>query len=144
MADLTHLGSRVAGAGEQDGARFDGWGGAAVPAHVRAMHQHWAGEYARLLAEGDTGGAFSLLHRLRHSEPAADPWRLLELVARRAMAVSAPDAGNGVNVSLQPGEGTAAAGSEGGERASCPPFPRVDPPAPDPAPGADPSEGSNP
>lgn len=50
MTDLTHLSNAVAGTGEQDGARFDNWGGAAVPAHVRAWHQHWAGEYVRLLA----------------------------------------------------------------------------------------------
>lgn len=85
-----HLQSRLAVAtgATDDGARFDNWGGAAVPQIARTMHRVWAGEYVRLLSEGDTGAAFSHLHHLRYEEPDADPWRLLELVAKRALAAA--------------------------------------------------------
>jgi hypothetical protein len=69
-----------------DGARFDNWGGDRVPAVTRIMHGVWAGEYVRLLSEGDTGAAFSHLHHLRHHEPDVDPWRLLEHAVTRALA----------------------------------------------------------
>src|SRR6266446_5016362 len=118
MTDLSHLGGAVAVSGEQDGAQHDAWGGPRVPAHTRLLHRVWATDYVRLLADGDTGAAFNHLHRLRRQEPDADPWRLLELVAARALALagdpSAP--GAGVNVSAQLLAGGGAAGSEGGEQ----------------------------
>lgn len=84
-----HLEQRLAVAtgNTDDGARFDNWGGATVPAATRTMHRVWAGEYVRLLAEGDTGAAFSHLHHLRYEEPDADPWRLLEHAVKRALAL---------------------------------------------------------
>lgn len=87
-----HLEQRLAVAtgDTDDGARFDNWGGDRVPAVARTMHQVWAGEYVRLLAEGDTGAAFNHLHHLRYEEPEADPWRLLELVAKRALTAPPP------------------------------------------------------
>ena len=143
MTDLSHLGGAVAAGVTEDGARSDNWGGPPVPARIGLFHRLWADQYVRLLADGDTGAAFRHLHRLRHEEPDADPWRLLEQVAKRALALSTPDAGNGVNVSPQSGDGTAAAGSEGGEQ-GLPPSPAQTRPAPDPAPGSDPSEGTAP
>lgn len=75
---------------QASGAQHDGWGGAAVPAFVRTMHRIWADEYVRLEAEGGAGAGFGLLHRLRYQEPDADPWRLLEQVATRALALGTP------------------------------------------------------
>lgn len=82
-----HLKQRLAVGDTDDGAQFNAWGGARVPAHVRVMHGVWAAQYADAIAEGDPGAAFSLLHRLRHQEPGVDPWWLLELAVKRVVAL---------------------------------------------------------
>ena len=140
-----HLQPRLAVAvgGTDDGARFDGWGGPPVPQHIRTWHQMHADEYVRRLAEGGTGGeAFGYLHSLRYGPASAyvDPWRLVGMIAGQVLALSAPDAGSGVHVSPLQRDGIAVAGSEGGER-EFPPSPASTRPAPDPAPGADITEG---
>jgi hypothetical protein len=107
MPDLTHLQGRVVTAGgDVDGGEHDGWGGPPIPAHVRTWHRLWAAEYLRRVESGDAGAAFNYLHDLRYGTPAAyvDPWRLVHLVAARAIEARS---GGG-----DPGPGAGAAGVE--------------------------------
>lgn len=79
MADLTHLGGRIA-----------------VPADApetqeaitsRRLHEHYAAEYVRRLGGSEGPGAgIAYLGQLRHHTENIDPWRLLELVAAKAVA----------------------------------------------------------
>jgi hypothetical protein len=97
------------------------------------------------IRDGDLGAARKFLHEAEYQLGVwrPDPWALLEHLAELAVtrlaggASGAPGADDGVNVSPQPGEGIAVAGSEGGGRDWSPPAP--DRPAPDPAPGAEPA-----
>ncbi|MGO8891965.1 MAG: hypothetical protein ACLP8X_44535 [Streptosporangiaceae bacterium] len=135
-SNAPHLRQRLAvpaAAVAEDGAQFDNWGGRPVPAHVRTMHQHWAGEYVRLFAEGDTGGTSpSCTACATRSTPARGGWSSRSLSGRWRSVPRVP--GNGVNVSAQLLAGDGAAGSEGGEQ-GLPPSPAATRPAPDPAPG---------
>jgi hypothetical protein len=89
MADVTHLAGRLVVA-EGD----PGFGSRAVPVHVETWHRAWAGEYLRIVGEGEPGPAIAYLHDLRYGTPAAyvDPWRLAAEIA--AQAVAAHDAGD--------------------------------------------------
>lgn len=79
MADLTHLCGRIA-----------------VPADApetqeaitsRRLHEHYAAEYIRRLGGREGPGAgVAYLGELRHRTEGVDPWRLLELVAAKALA----------------------------------------------------------
>lgn len=86
MSDNSHLIGRF---GEPegpcaDGAEHDHWGGEPVPAHVRTMHEVWAGEYVRRLRSDDPGQAIAYLHHLRRETEDVNPWRLMEQIAARA------------------------------------------------------------
>lgn len=88
MSDRTHLEGRH-GITPEDippGTEVDRWSGKRVPAHVRVLREAWAGEYVRLLAAGDAGGAFAYLRALQRDQPDADPWHLTELVAAKILA----------------------------------------------------------
>lgn len=77
MADLTHLSGRVAAsAGVPEGPEA---------ARSRVLHDLWSGEYVRRLAS-DPGEARRYLHELQYETEGVDPWRLVELVAAKALA----------------------------------------------------------
>jgi hypothetical protein len=107
------------------------------------LHEHLAASaLEQHIRDGDLGAARSLIHEAEYllGPLRPDPWRLLEHLADRAITrlsggvSEALGAGDGVNVSPQPGSDTAA-GSEGGERDPRPPSPASTRPAPAPAPG---------
>jgi hypothetical protein len=77
MPDLTHLGGRVAVPADAPES--------AEAATSRALHEYWATQYLRHVAEGP-GPAIAYLGQLRRHTEGVDPWQLLALVAPKAIA----------------------------------------------------------
>lgn len=77
MADLTHLGGRM--------AVPEGTPESAEAIRSRALHDHWAETYVRQVAAGEPGPAIACLGQLRR-EDGVDPWRLLEVAVPKALA----------------------------------------------------------
>jgi hypothetical protein len=106
MADVTHLGGRVAVGDTDGGARFDNWGGRPVPREDRLLLELAAAEYVARLSRGETGAAHLYLREQR--QLGVDPWRLAEMVAARALAVPADHGAGAGEAAPAPGAITAA------------------------------------